>query len=64
MRGCWTNWRIPCTTLYLAFALLDVVIDHYIFNLGMLGEDIETLVNKMALLAVFSVVLLPLRCVE
>jgi hypothetical protein len=41
-----------------------VVIDHYIFNLGMLGEDIETLVNKMALLAVFSEVLLPLRCVE
>ena len=36
-------------TYYLAFALLDVVIDHYIFILGMLGEKIETLENKMVL---------------
>lgn len=36
-------------TDYLAFALLDVVIDNYIFILGMLGEKIETLENKMVL---------------
>ena len=36
-------------TDYLAFALLDVVIDHYIFVLGMHGEKIETLENKMVL---------------
>ncbi len=36
-------------TDYLAFALLDVVIDHYIFILGMLGEKIETLENTMVL---------------
>jgi len=33
---------------YLAFALLDVVIDNYIFILGMLGEKIETLDNKLS----------------
>ena len=36
-------------TDYLAFALLDVVIDHYIYILGKLGEKIEALDNKMAL---------------
>lgn len=36
-------------TDYLAFALLDVVIDNYIFILGMHGEIIETLENKMVL---------------
>ena len=34
---------------YLAFALLDVVIDHYIFILGMIGEKIEEVENKMVL---------------
>jgi len=34
---------------YLAFALLDVVIDNYIFILGVLGEKIDTLDNKMVL---------------
>lgn len=34
---------------YLAFALLDVIIDHYIFILGVLGEKIEELENKMVL---------------
>ena len=34
-------------TDYLAFALLDVVIDHYIFILGMIGEKIEEVENKM-----------------
>lgn len=34
---------------YLAFALLDVVIDNYIFILGILGEKIEELENKMIL---------------
>ena len=34
---------------YLAFALLDVVIDNYIFILGVLGEKIEKLENKMVL---------------
>lgn len=34
---------------YLAFALLDVVIDNYIFILGVLGEKIEVLDNKMVL---------------
>ncbi|MDD2245849.1 MAG: magnesium/cobalt transporter CorA [Proteiniphilum sp.] len=34
---------------YLAFALLDVVIDNYIFILGMLGEKIENLENRMVL---------------
>ena len=34
---------------YLAFALLDVVIDNYIFILGVLGEKIEALENKMVL---------------
>ena len=32
---------------YLAFALLDVVIDNYIFILGGLGEKIENLENEM-----------------
>ncbi|HBG58625.1 MAG TPA: magnesium and cobalt transport protein CorA [Porphyromonadaceae bacterium] len=36
-------------TDYLAFALLDVVIDNYIFILSVLGEKIETLENKMVL---------------
>ncbi len=36
-------------TDYLAFALLDVVIDNYIFILGVIGEKIETLENKMVL---------------
>ena len=36
-------------TDYLAFALLDVVIDNYIFILDMLGEKIETLETKMVL---------------
>lgn len=34
---------------YLAFALLDVVIDNYIFILGVHGEKIEELENKMVL---------------
>lgn len=34
---------------YLAFALLDVVIDNYIFILGVLGGKIEDLENKMVL---------------
>ena len=34
---------------YLAFALLDVVIDNYIFILGVLGEKIDALDNKMVL---------------
>ncbi|WP_352422314.1 magnesium/cobalt transporter CorA [Proteiniphilum sp.] len=34
---------------YLAFALLDVVIDNYIFILGRLGEKIENLENKMVM---------------
>ena len=34
---------------YLAFALLDVVIDNYIFILGVLGEDIEDEDNKLEL---------------
>lgn len=34
---------------YLAFGLLDVVIDNYIFILGVLGEKIEELENKMVL---------------
>lgn len=34
---------------YLAFALLDVVIDNYIFILGVLGEKIDALDNKMML---------------
>ncbi|HBT85572.1 MAG TPA: magnesium and cobalt transport protein CorA [Porphyromonadaceae bacterium] len=34
---------------YVAFALLDVVIDNYIFILGVLGERIEELENKMVL---------------
>lgn len=34
---------------YLAFALLDIVIDNYIFILGVLGEKIEDLENKMVL---------------
>ena len=36
-------------TDYLAFGLLDVVIDNYIFILGVLGEKIEDLENKMVL---------------
>jgi magnesium transporter len=36
-------------TDYLTFALLDVVIDHYIFILGMIGEKIEEVENKMVL---------------
>jgi magnesium transporter len=32
---------------YLAFALLDVVIDNYIFILEGLGEKIENLENEM-----------------
>lgn len=34
---------------YLGFALLDVVIDNYIFILGRLGEKIENLENKMVM---------------
>lgn len=34
---------------YLAFALLDVVIDNYIFILGVLGERIEEQDNKLVL---------------
>lgn len=34
---------------YLAFSLLDVVIDNYIFILSVLGEKIETLENRMVL---------------
>ncbi len=34
-------------TDYLAFALLDVVIDNYIYILGVFGEKIETLEGKM-----------------
>lgn len=34
---------------YLAFALLDVVIDNYIFVLGVLGEKMEELENTMVL---------------
>lgn len=34
---------------YLAFALLDVVIENYIFILGRLGEKIENLENKMVM---------------
>lgn len=34
---------------YLAFALLDVVIDNYIFILGVLGEKIEKLENRMVM---------------
>lgn len=34
---------------YLAFALLDVVIDNYIFILGVLGEEIEDEDNKLEL---------------
>ena len=36
-------------TDYLAFALLDVVIDHYIFILDIIGEKIEELENKMVI---------------
>jgi len=36
-------------TDYLAFALLDVVIDHYIFILDVIGEKIEELENKMVI---------------
>ena len=36
-------------TDYLAFSLLDVVIDNYIFILGVLGEKIEDEDNKMVL---------------
>ncbi len=32
---------------YLAFALLDVVVDNYIYIIGLLGERIETLEDKM-----------------
>lgn len=32
---------------YLAFTLLDVVVDNYIYILGVLGEKIETLDDKM-----------------
>jgi len=32
---------------YLAFALLDVVVDHYIYILGILGDKVETLDDKM-----------------
>lgn len=32
---------------YLAFALLDVVVDNYIYIIGLLGEDIENLEDKM-----------------
>lgn len=34
---------------YVAFALLDVVIDNYIFILGVLGDKIEKLENRMFL---------------
>lgn len=34
---------------YLAFALLDVVIDNYIFILSAMGEKIEALENKMVI---------------
>jgi magnesium transporter len=34
---------------YLAFALLDVVVDSYIYILGILGEKVETLDEKMTL---------------
>ncbi|MEA4916067.1 magnesium/cobalt transporter CorA [Proteiniphilum sp.] len=34
---------------YLGFSLLDVVIDNYIFILGVLGEKIENLENEMIL---------------
>lgn len=34
---------------YLAFALLDVVIDNYIYILGKIGEKIEELDNKMVI---------------
>ncbi|MDD4778294.1 MAG: magnesium/cobalt transporter CorA [Fermentimonas sp.] len=36
-------------TDYVAFSLLDVVIDNYIYILGVLGEKIEELDNKMVL---------------
>src|ERR1035437_9845931 len=32
---------------YLAFALLDVVVDNYIYNIGLLGEKIESLEEDM-----------------
>ena len=32
---------------YLAFALLDVVVDNYIYIIGLLGEKIENLEDKM-----------------
>jgi magnesium transporter len=34
---------------YLAFALLDVVVDHYIYILGILGDKIETLDDRMTI---------------
>lgn len=34
---------------YLAFTLLDIVVDNYIFILGLLGERIETLDEKMTM---------------
>lgn len=33
---------------YLAFALLDIVVDNYIYIIGLLGEKIEHLEDKMA----------------
>lgn len=35
-------------TDYLAFTLLDVVVDHYIFVIGELGEEIENLEEQMS----------------
>jgi magnesium transporter len=34
-------------TDYLAYALLDVLIDNYIYNLSLLGEDVEALEDKI-----------------
>jgi len=40
--------KIRCSgTDYLAFALLDVVVDNYIYIIGLLGEEIEDLEEKM-----------------
>lgn len=43
-----TNKIRKTGTDYLAFALLDVVVDHYIFVIGELGEEIENLEEQMS----------------
>jgi len=43
-----TNKIRKTGTDYLAFALLDVVVDHYIFVIGELGDEIENLEEQMS----------------